>query len=199
MILQRVVWLVILLGIHALYVPINRTIQGGWLLRIPWDAYIPFWPMWAIPYLASISWWFASYIWAMIKMDWRRYRAFMISMSFTLLTSYLVYIFFPTYIERPIVDSIGWQYELIESIFDNDRVNNAFPSGHTYTTMLIVFYWWNWKPRLRWLWTLIAITIVLSTLFTGQHYLLDPVGGIIWAWLGYHAGNWWVKREGKRK
>lgn len=195
--LPRLSILAILLGAHALYFPINRTMQGGWLLTTPWDRYIPFWPIWAIPYLASIVWWFASYIWAFTKMDSRRLKSFVISMIFTLLTSYLVYIFFPTYVERPIVDGSGWQYDLIQNIFNNDRVNNAFPSGHTYTTLLIVFFWWNWKPQLRWLWALIAITVVLSTLFTGQHNLLDPLGGLIWAWLGYCVGYRWIKHERK--
>ncbi len=171
--------------------------QGGWLLITPWDQYVPFWPIWAVPYLASLGWWFACYIWAFQKMDTRRYQSFVISMIFTLLTSYLVYIIFPTYVERPAVNGNGWQYDLIQGVFNNDHVNNAFPSGHTYTTMVIMFYWWVWRPRLRWLWLLIAVIILLSTLFTGQHHLLDPIGGIIWAWAGYRVGEWWMNHKWK--
>jgi len=196
-ILARLPWLAILLEVHALYFPINRTMQGGWLLITPWDRYVPFWPIWAIPYLASMGWWVVCYIWAYQKMDTRRFQCLVISMIFTLLTSYLVFIFFPTYVERPIVHGNSWQYELIQGVFNNDRVNNAFPSGHTYTTMIILFYWWEWRPRLRWLWVLIAAIILLSTLFTGQHHLLDPIGGIIWAWVGYRVGAWWMNQNWK--
>jgi len=192
---HRISYLVLIIGLHTLYFPINRTIRGGWLLEVSWDALIPFWPMWGIPYLASILWWLGSYIWAYLKMDTPRFQALIIGMAFTLVTSYLVYIVFPTYIERPNVVGTGWQHELIRLIFDNDRVNNAFPSGHTYSTMLIVFFWWQWQPKYRWLWAAIAIIIILSTLFTGQHNLLDPLGGIAWAWFGYLFGNWWAQNR----
>jgi membrane-associated phospholipid phosphatase len=122
------------------------------------------------------------------------FRTFFISTVFMLLTSYSVYILFPTYVERPTVDSAGWQFDLIRFIFNNDHVNNAFPSGHTYNTMLITLFWWNWYPSQRWLWALITIIVILSTLFTGQHNLIDPLGGILWAWGSYRFGFWWVAR-----
>ena len=119
-------------------------------------------------------------------------------MIITLLTSYIVYILFPTYIERPNVQGSGWQFDLIRFIYNNDHVNNAFPSGHTYTTMLIFFIWWDWRPRWRWLWAAIVIIILLSILFTGQHHLVDPFGGLLWGWLGYRFGTWWEERGEKR-
>jgi membrane-associated phospholipid phosphatase len=48
---------------------------------------------------------------------------------------------------------------------------------------------------LRWLWAGLAIVIILSTLFTGQHNLLDPIGGIVWAWTSYRFGLWWATRQ----
>ncbi len=44
-----------------------------------------------------------------------------------------------------------------------------------------------------------AIVVTLSTLFTGQHNLPDPIGGIIWAFAGYRFGWWWVKRTQARR
>jgi membrane-associated phospholipid phosphatase len=61
--------------------------------------------------------------------------------------------------------------------------------------MLIAFFWWNWIPKLRALWVGIAVVVVLSTLFTGQHHLLDPVGGLVWAAGGYTLGKWWAERR----
>lgn len=190
---KRLIWLVAMFLAQALYFPINRTVAGGVVLITPLDALVPFWPAWAVPYLLSILWWEGCLVWAALKMPASRYRAFVVSVLVTLLTSYAFYIIYPTYVERPPVEGSGWQFDLIRSIYANDRLNNAFPSSHTYMTMLMVFFWWNWQPKLRWLWLVIAVIIILSTLFTGQHHLLDPVGGIVWAWIGYRLGLLWVR------
>jgi membrane-associated phospholipid phosphatase len=185
---KRLVWLVAIFLAQALYFPINRTVVGGVVLIIPLDAWVPFWPAWAVPYLLSLPWWAGCSIWAALKMPASLYRAFVVGVLVTLLTSYALYIIYPTYVERPPVEGTGWQFDLIRFIYANDRLNNAFPSSHTYMTMLMVFFWWNWQPKLRWLWLAAAVIIILSTLFTGQHHLLDPAGGIAWAWMGYRVG-----------
>jgi membrane-associated phospholipid phosphatase len=65
---------------------------------------------------------------------------------------------------------------------------NAFPSGHVYITTLIALFWSRWFPQWRWFWGATVIVICLATLFTGQHYLPDPIGGLILAWVGYQIG-----------
>jgi membrane-associated phospholipid phosphatase len=192
---KRLAWLGLLFLVQLLYFPINRTVTGGVILATPLDALVPLWPIWAVPYLLSWAWWVGCFTWAAWKMESSLYRAFVIGTLATLLTSYVLYIVYPTYVERPPIESTDWAAELLRFIYANDRLNNAFPSGHTYTTMLIVFFWWHWRPRLRWAWAAIAVIIILSTLFTGQHNLPDPIGGILWAWLGYRLGTWWVKRR----
>ncbi len=191
----RLVWLVVLFIVQLLYFPINRTMQGGVVLTTPWDALIPLWPIWAIPYLLGIVWWVGCFVWAAWKMDDALYQAFIIGMITVMMTSYVVYVLCPTYVQRPALEGGNWQIELVRLIYENDRLNNAFPSGHTYTTVLIVFFWWHWRSRLRWLWAGIAVIILLSTLLTGQHNLLDLVGGTVWAWMGYCFGLWWMARR----
>jgi membrane-associated phospholipid phosphatase len=192
---MRLSWLIVLFIVQILYIPINRTMHGGIVLHTPLDAYVPFWPIWAVPYLLSIVWWVGSFIWAAWKMEDRVYRAFVAGALAVMLASYAVYILFPTYVQRPIVEGDTWPNTLVRLIYSNDRLHNAFPSGHTYTTMLIVFFWWGWRPRLRWLWATIAVVVILSTLFTAQHNLPDPIGGIVFAWLAYRFGLWWAARR----
>jgi hypothetical protein len=36
------------------------------------------------------------------------------------------------------------------------------------------------------------VIVVLATLFTHQHYLPDPIGGLALAWFGYRIGLWCV-------
>jgi membrane-associated phospholipid phosphatase len=192
---RRLLWLLILFGVQLLYVPINRTIRGGVVLNTPWDASIPLWPIWAVPYLLAIVWWVGSFVWSAWKMEDRLYRAFVVGALAVMLTSYAVYILFPTFVNRPILAGSSWQIDLLRLIYNNDRLHNAFPSGHTYTTLLIVFFWWRWQPRLRWVLGAAALVVLLSTLFTKQHNLPDVLGGIVFAWLGYQVGMWWAGRQ----
>lgn len=187
---ERIIILCAILFFQFLYFPINRVISGGVKLITPWDEFIPLWPIWTVPYLLSLFWWGISTIWAAVKMDAKLFRAFGIAMITALLTSYAVFIFFPTYIERPPLAGNNWATRLLALVYNNDRVNNAFPSSHTYTSVIIALYWRRWFRRFGWLWFGMAAIVVLSTLFTKQHYLLDPIGGILWGWLAYCFGLW---------
>jgi membrane-associated phospholipid phosphatase len=191
----RFFWVLAIFGVQLLYVPINRTVRGGMVLELPWDVYVPFWPVWALPYLLSLVWWTASFLWAAWKMEDRLFRALVVATLAVMLSSYAVYLLLPTYVERPVLQGEGWPVALTRLIYSHDRMNNAFPSGHTYTTTLILLFWWRWRPRWRWLWLSISVVVILSTLFTGQHNLLDPVGGMLWGWMGYRFGLWWVARR----
>ena len=190
----RLGWLAALFLVQFLYFPINRLLLGGVVLYTALDPLIPVWPIWAIPYLLGWFWWVGCFFWAAFRMDGFLYRALIAGALFTLLTSYIFYIIYPTYVFRPELVGNGWQFDMLRSIYANDHVYNAFPSGHAYTSALIFLFWWRWKPGLRLLWGLIAGVVILSTLFTGQHHLLDPLGGILWAWLGYHFGLEWAGR-----
>jgi len=49
---------------------------------------------------------------------------------------------------------------------------------------------------MRWLWVLLAGIVILSTLFTGQHHFVGPIGGILWTFGGYYlAKTWQIKRR----
>lgn len=71
----------------------------------------------------------------------------------------------------------------------------ALPSAHNFIIMLLCGSAMRWKPRLRWLWISIIVILALSTLFTGQHYILDVVAGLLLGWVGVCFGSWWVDRR----
>ncbi len=192
---QRLVWLILLLAVQSLYFPINRSVQGGVVLHTPWDTYFSLWPIWVVPYLLSLLWWVGCFVWATLKMPDNLFRAFVISTIIVMLASYVIYILYPTYVVRPTVQVGDWLTQLVAMLYANDRVNNAFPSGHTYNTVLIALFWSRWQPKRRWLWWAITAVILLSTLYTRQHNLPDLIGGIAFAWLGYQFGLWWVGRD----
>ena len=191
----RIIWLVALLIVQNLYFPINQYVHGGVIISTPLDAHIPLWSIWAIPYLLSLLWWFASFLWATLKMESELYLAFVVASIAVMLTSSLIYIFYPTYIERPILEGSGWTMDLVRFIYSQDRSYNVFPSGHTYTTVLIALFWTRWYPKKLWLWITITAVVLLSTLFTGQHYFADLISGTLLAWAGYRFGLWYAAKK----
>jgi membrane-associated phospholipid phosphatase len=196
---RRLGWLVALFLVQWLYFPINRLARGGVVLATPWDALIPLWPVWVIPYLFSLLWWAGCFVWAALQMDEAPYQTFIVSLIAVMLASYVVYLAYPTYVLRPTPQGNDLLTRAIRLLYRSDRVHNAFPSGHTYNTVLITLFWWRWLPRQRWLWVSIAVIILLSTLFTRQHNLPDLAGGMVFAWLGYRFGLWWVARPSKAR
>lgn len=196
---RRLVWFWIILAVQFLYVPINRLVHGGIVFKTPFDDFIPLWPIWALPYQICIIGWVVSLTWGTIKMDRDMFRAFVIGALTIMLTSYVIYLLFPTYVQRPILAGHTWDIEMIRCIYGVDQPYNAFPSSHTYMVIFVSLFWWRWYPRYGWLWLGISVIVLLSTLFTRQHYLPDLVGGCVLAWAGYRFGFWWVARQPREK
>ena len=176
----------------CLYFPLNRSLTGGFRLSTPLDAWIPLWPVWVIPYLLCLPVWLAALIWAAWKMDKSLFGAFSSSVLFVLLSAALFYYAFPTYVQRPVLSGNSWTAQLLEMVYRNDGAYNAFPSGHVYQTSLFCMFYNRLYPNRPWLWSSIVLIVILSTLFTHQHYLVDPLGGLGIAWLGYRFGIYMV-------
>jgi membrane-associated phospholipid phosphatase len=77
---------------------------------------------------------------------------------------------------------------ILQMVYRNDGDYNAFPSGHVYQTSLICLFYNLLYPNHSWFWIGIVATVIFSTLFTRQHNLPDPLGGLAIAWLGYRFG-----------
>ena len=196
-ILKRVGILFFLILSQLLYFPINQNMGGGITTYLPIDSYISLSPIWAIPYLLSILWWVGALIWATIKMEYMRFVHFSLCLSLTILISYLVYILFPTYVDRPKIVDQDFLSQLVLFIYGNDRPYNALPSGHTYTTLIISIFWYYWLPKQRYLWIGIAIVVILSTLFTKQHAVLDLITASILVFICYKISEYFIVKTPK--
>ncbi len=185
---QRRTLFIILLVVLSFYLPINRLARGGTTVDIWLDQYVPFWPIWIVPYLLSIPWWLLSALWAYLKMEDALFVAFVSAWISACLIGYAIFIFYPTYMVRPETTGTGWAEWLIRFTYTNDRTYNAFPSQHLWDTVTVTLAWSRWKPKWRWpLWGLTVI-VALSTLFTGQHWIMDVVGGTVLAVITYFIG-----------
>ena len=190
--LKRLIWCALVFGIQALYFPLNHFLKGGIEFKTTFDAYVPLWPIWAVPYVLISMWWVVASIWAVWRMEERLYEAFFIASAFVSVSAMTIFTLFPTYVVRPALSAGDWSTQILNWIYSNDYAYNAFPSGHVYVTTLIALFWSRWFPRWRWLWAATVVMVALATLFTHQHYLPDPIGGLALAWFGYRIGLWCV-------
>jgi membrane-associated phospholipid phosphatase len=187
---KRLALLLVMLLVTSLYFPLNRYLTNGYNLKTALDAYVPLVPAFAVPYLLFLPFWIVAYLLAAWKMNDRLFRAFMFgSISATAIAT-LTYLFFPTYTARPEIAANGWDASLLKLIYGNDAVFNAFPSGHVLFTTLIALFGATWHSK----WSLwlngSVLLVILATLLTGQHHLVDPLGGLALGWGGYRFGLW---------
>jgi len=185
----------LLMGAASLYFPLNRMLTGGVSLEIPLDAWVPLWPGWVIPYLLCPPIWVGCFFWAAWKMEARLFRSFVSAGLFVFLTAALFFYIFPTYVQRPDLLATSWTAKVLQMVYQNDGAYNAFPSGHVYQTVFICLFYNRLYPNHKWLLSAVVLVVICSTLFTHQHYLLDPLGGIVIALLGYSFGMVLFPRE----
>jgi membrane-associated phospholipid phosphatase len=73
---------------------------------------------------------------------------------------------------------------------------DAFPSGHTAITLVVLAESWTLLPRIRVPLTILAVAVVFSTVYLSFHYVTDVLGGMTLAailvaalpWIRAHAG-----------
>lgn len=185
---RRLLWLVIILIVLALYFPINRLAHGGIPLSLPIDKFIPLYPPAVVPYLLADLLFVGFPIWAAIRAKPQEFEAYAVSIITATLISYLVYLIFPTFVVRPDITSTDIFSKLLAMVYQTDRAYNATPSGHTFYSVLSFLYLRRWKPDYVVIWIVGALIIIASALLTKQHYVLDIVSGLALAILAYAIG-----------
>jgi membrane-associated phospholipid phosphatase len=194
---------------QAIYLPLNQNLSGGYQTRIWLDSYIPILPVWTIPYVLWLPVCLFFAFWAAMNMEDFIFKAYFTGAMVTIFSSMLIFALFPTYVIRPEVTGNGIFSNMLRSVYQNDQLYNALPSGHVYLVVFTaLFYicwqssrscslksiiWLSWRT---WFWIGMIVIVCLSALFTGQHSIIDIPGGAVMAILGYYSGWWWA---GKRQ
>ena len=185
-----------------IYVPTSNRITGGIEPKLPIDIF-PVWPIWVLPYVLCYVLWFSSGTWIILKIQDRPFRSFIAACMLSFAIGTTTFVLFPTYIQAATLEGSDVFTVLLRIIHENWGRYDAFPSGHVYITTLLTLFFIRWYPRWKLLWILTLLVVSLSTLFTGQHYILDVLGGYLVALAGYHFGLWWAgfypaqKRSGR--
>lgn len=200
---KRILFFLLTYCIQLLYIPTSERVAGGIEPKLPIDIF-PIWAIWVIPYVLCYALWFYSILWIILKTDDRVFRSFLAACFFTFTLGVLIFILFPTYVKPATLPGNDLPTVLLRFLHTEWGRYDAFPSGHIYITTLLTLFFSRWQPRQRLLWVLILAVVSFSTLFTGQHYIADVLGGYAVAFSGYQFGLWWAgflpaqKRPGKR-
>jgi len=188
---KRILFLVLVCGIQMLYIPTSFRTTGGIEPKLSIDIF-PIWPVWVLPYMLCYPIWLVSSIWTILKMEDRLFRALLAACFLIFAVANSIFIFFPTYVKQATLLGNDIFISLLRMIHESWGRYSALPSGHVYITTLLVLFFSRWYPRYRFFWILVLLIISLSTLFTGQHYILDVLGGYVLAIAGYCFGLWWT-------
>lgn len=191
---KRIFFFCLIILSQALYLPLNKFLRGGTAINTPLDAMIPIIPYWSIPYLLWMICWFWLCFWAALKMPEEIFKSYFTSTLLVILSAMVVYLTFPTFVIREPVQGTGFGADILRWIYSNDGLYNAFPSGHIYLATLTTIFYSRWNPGYSWFWYATLLVVSCSTLFTGQHYIADVIGGVVFALIGAYVGTRFVER-----
>jgi membrane-associated phospholipid phosphatase len=78
---------------------------------------------------------------------------------------------------------------------------DAFPSGHTQLTLVILYIAFTNRMKSRWVLLVVGSLLIVSTVYLRYHYVVDVVAGVAFfvftVWSGKKIDLWW--RKVKRK
>jgi len=177
----RTLKVILVISSMLLYIPVNRLISGGYNLRTDIDNYIPLLPLFVIPYLFGLVLWLFSIIKINVNNDEKLIKEFNLMIVLASVVSVIIYVLFPTYVTRPVVLCTDIFSSILNFIYSNDHVYNAAPSGHTFYTILCFVGLNRLLPDKKYLWGILSVLIIISTVLTKQHNFLDIVIGIVFA------------------
>ena len=178
---KRILKILFVISSMLLYIPVNRLISGGYNLKTDIDSYIPLLPIFVVPYLFGLVFWLYSIVKINISKDEKLIKEFNITFVLASILSVIIYVLIPTFVTRPVVIGNDIFSNILNLIYSNDHVYNAAPSGHTFYTILSFIGLNRLIPSKKYIWGILSVLIIVSTVLTKQHNFLDIVIGIVFA------------------
>lgn len=144
-------------------------------------------PFFVIPYILSYVLWLLGPISASLC-DKKHFINFIIGILSAYLIGFLIFAFFPTYMDREVENlysSLGDDFfsSLLRTIYDSDGKNMAFNLFPSYHCLISLYDYFAVRKRkeihvgYRVFTLIFALLISVSTILTKQHYVMDIIGG----------------------
>ena len=194
--LIKAIWLVVIVLLGSGYFLLNQPRESTHILEIAVDDWIPLVPGFVFPYV-SLYLLLVLSVWRFLKVETKLFSLAALAVCIDLVLSYILYIFFQTRIERPVVSGSDVSSDILRWIYSIDEPFNAFPSLHTSSAVLCTLLWQKVGSRFWPIILLWAVFIVASTVLTKQHYFVDILGGMAVAILSYYIATKLVRSVSK--
>lgn len=172
-------WILAIPILNIFYGVLNRAGDHVFNLEIMIDQWIPFTPIFIIPYIV----WYPFITGMLVLLAFKNRETYfqtLIALCMGLIISYIFFAMFQSTVQRPdILNETGFIYRLVDVVYRTDQPYNCFPSIHVLTSYLILR---GSRVFNKIIWTVTAFTsilIILSTVFVKQHVVADIVGGIL--------------------
>jgi membrane-associated phospholipid phosphatase len=80
---------------------------------------------------------------------------------------------------------------------------DAFPSGHTMITLIVIYLSIKLKSRTRFFIIPVGTLLIFATVYLWYHYVIDLIGGLVFMifsiWSGKYIFNWWRRIQGEEE
>lgn len=173
-------FLLIMPVLGYMYQLLNTHPRNAVTVATSLDNEIPFVPIFIVPYVLWYVFIFGYLVYFCFK-DKNVYLKTLTTIVVGELICFVIYFFFQTTVPRPQLQGEGILIDLVTLIYANDRPYNCFPSIHVLTTFAIMMGSLHIKNKHtfhRMFIPIIGSSIIISTLFVKQHYLLDMIGSM---------------------
>ncbi len=170
-------WLIILSVLSFVGYFFTNKRPFSYSLKTKIDNKIKAQPIFVIPYVLF----FPYAVFTFLYLDAEIKNVFALSLIVCNLTATAFWYFFPNGVVREVIESDSFLAKIINFIYKNDGDTNGFPSGHVFVSLICSYYLALAAPTFALLYWLLSIVISVSTVLTKQHYVLDILGGIIFA------------------
>jgi membrane-associated phospholipid phosphatase len=181
--LRPLLLMLIIPAMSLSYLLINKFSGSAHDITIHWDSHIPFMKIFVIPYILWYLFVPASFLLLCFK-DKRVYYKSILVYALGCMIASIIFILYQTTVPRTQIYGNDILTKIMLLIYANDKPVNCLPSIHVFTCYLImrVIPSSNLKnPRNNLITAFFSITIIISTLFTKQHAILDVLTGIVLA------------------
>lgn len=196
---QKTKDIITLFSFYALLYKSANYIYIGEPTKIPFTEVDQFWsfnPHWVWIYLSSfITLPLAYHLWF-----FKKRKDFLMSFGLLTVASFLIFVFFPTYIPREnyLPTDLNLVYQFVfKALHTADGVTNCLPSLHVSTAFFAAWWSYDIKRESFPLFFVYATMVAISTMTVKQHYFYDALAGFVLSLIIF--GGWYlvkISREG---
>ena len=154
-----------------------------WVSYCVMDDWIPFVKEFIYAYILWFPYMVGATLWLVVR-DKRAFIRYAVLAMISMTACYVVYFLFPSGQElRPAaVEGKSLAAFILRIIYSADTNTNVFPSMHVVGTIVAMAGLWDTDSisrRMKWVWMVAGVLIIVSTVFVKQHSALDVIAGVV--------------------